>query len=141
MRKRRTNVNGEDELSDVNVTPLADVSLTLVIMIMVISPMVFQSMIQVQPSQVVAMDTKTDKKDAPLFVDVTPGGFTLNNRPLSSEYELFRKLQRSLSHRRDKTVLISASKKVPYHKVIRTLDIVKQSGALSLSLVPRQKKG
>jgi biopolymer transport protein ExbD len=43
-----------ETLNEVNVIPLADVCLTLVIIIMVISPMVMQSMIQVQASQAVA---------------------------------------------------------------------------------------
>jgi biopolymer transport protein ExbD len=57
---------------------------------------------------------------------------------ISTEYELFRALQKNLAMRSDKTVLISAEPAVVYQNVVRVLDLVRQSGAVSLSLVPRK---
>ena len=140
MRKRFRNPFAEqEELSEVNITPLADISLTLLIMLMIISPMVLQSMIQVQAAQAVAV--KEDRvAEKPVFVDVTRSGFTVNNKTFGTEYELFRALQGTLSRKRDKTVLISSAQDVRYQDVVRILDLVRQSGAASLSLVPRKKE-
>ena len=52
-----------------------------------------------------------------------------------------RRLQKSLAARSDKTVLISAESAVVYQNVVRVLDLVRQSGAVSLSLVPRKDAG
>lgn len=133
-----SNVNSEAEVSEVNVTPLADVTLVLLIVLMVISPMVLQSMIQVQASQAVATRAESAVREKPVIVDITTGGFTVNNEPIGTEYELFRTLQKAMSERTDKTVLISAQPEVVYQNVVRVLDLVRQSGAVSLSLVPRK---
>ncbi|MFN0118218.1 MAG: ExbD/TolR family protein [Elusimicrobiota bacterium] len=128
----------EEPVSEVNIVPLADVTLVLLILLMVISPMALQSMIQVQASQAVASRTKQAVSEKPLFVDVTTTGFTVNNNIVSTEYELFRSLQKMLAGKSDKTVLISSAADVPYENVVKVLDLVKQSGAISLSLVPRK---
>jgi biopolymer transport protein ExbD len=138
--ENQANRDQDQEVSEVNVIPLADVCLVLVIIIMLISPMTLQSMIQVQAAQAVAQRMGKQKvPEKPLFVDVTPAGFSLNNTALGTEYELYRALQRELSTKIDKTVLITAADNVRYENVVRVLDLIKQSGAQSLSLVPRKK--
>lgn len=132
--------NTDDGISEVNVIPLADVTLVLLIMIMVLSPMTLQSMIQIQAAQAVAAKSRDAIREKPVFVDVTTRGFTVNSKQISSEYELFRTLQRTLAYKKDKTVLISAAANVRYENVVRILDVVKQSGAISLSLVPRKQE-
>ncbi len=140
MPKRHIREGEEETLAEVNIIPLADVCLTLVIIIMVISPMIMQSMLQVQPSQAVEAPSSVAKGEKPLFIDITRSGFKVNGQPLTTEYELFRLLQRNLSTMRERTVLISSAEDVVYQEVIRILDIAKQSGAQSLSLVPRRKE-
>jgi biopolymer transport protein ExbD len=44
-----------------------------------------------------------------------------------------------LGQTQDRVVLISSAADVRYEHVVRVLDIIKQSGAKSLSLVPRKK--
>ena len=140
MRKLSTNSYQLEEVTDVNVTPLADVTLVLLIMLMVLSPMALQSMIQVQASQAVAAPVNQSISEKPIFVDITSSGFTVNNKVVETEYELYRLLQRILAYKKDKTVLISSAEEVRYQNVVRILDLVKQSGAVSLSLVPRKKE-
>lgn len=130
--------NTDEGVGEVNITPLADVTLVLLIMIMVLSPMALQSMIQVQASQAVSAPSQHSITEKPIFVDITTAGFTLNNNPVATEYELFRNLQKILSSKSDKTVLISSAADVKYENVVRVLDMVRQSGAVSLSLVPRK---
>lgn len=128
------------EVSEINITPLADVTLVLLIMLMLLSPLAMQSMIQVQAAQAVATKNKAAVPEKPIFVDVTAAGFSVNSKPVENEYELFRALQRNLNSKRDKTVLVSSQPDVRYETVVRVLDLVKQSGAKSLSLVPRKKE-
>jgi len=112
--------------------------LTLIIIIMIVSPMVYQAMIQVKPSQAVATKENERVVEKPIFVDITTKGFTVNNNKISTEYELYRTLQVELSRKRERIVLISSAADVQYQAVVRILDIVKQSGASNLSLVPRK---
>ena len=130
----------EKEATEVNVTPLADVTLVLLIILMLLSPMAMQSMIQVQAAQAVASRSKQALTEKPLFVDITKSGFRVNGQDVPTEYQLFRALQRNLSRKSDKTVLISSAPDVVYQNVVRVLDLVRQSGAVSLSLVPRKEQ-
>ncbi len=102
--------------------------------------MALQSMIQVQAAQAVATKNQNLVSEKPLFVDISKDGFTVNNQVVATEYELFRVLQRNLGIKKDRTVLISSHPDVQYQVVVRILDLVKQSGAISLSLVPRKKE-
>ena len=140
MRKSQANHEVEIAEPEINVTPLADVTLVLLIIIMVLSPMALQSMIQVQAAQAVATSVEKRIQEKPLFVDISGAGFKLNNQMMASEYDLFRALQRNLIGKSDRTVLISSAPDVQYEKVVRILDLVRQSGAVSLSLVPRKKE-
>lgn len=135
-----SSTSNDGEVSEINITPLADVTLVLLIVLMLLSPLAMQSMIQVQAAQAVATRNKAAVTEKPLFVDITPAGFTVNDHAMSTEYELFHTLQKMLVGRRDKTVLVSSSADVRYENVVRILDLVKQSGAVSLSLVPRKKE-
>jgi biopolymer transport protein ExbD len=128
------------EITEINVTPLADVTLVLLILLMLLSPMAMQSMIQVQAAQAVATRSAELVREKPIFVDITTAGFRVNNQDVPTEYDLFRTLQRNISSKRDKTVLISSAPDVRYQNVVRVLDLVRQSGAVSLSLVPRKKE-
>lgn len=140
MRKRRNREFEQgEEVSEVNVTPLADVSLTLVIMMMVISPMIFQSMIEVKSAQAVATGHEARENEKPLFIDITKNGFTVNTKKVGTEYQLMRVLQRQLSRNAARPVLITSAPEVEYQNVIRILDLVKQTGGNNLSLVPRKK--
>ena len=128
------------EVTEVNVVPLADVTLVLLIMLMLLSPMALQSMIQIQAAQAVATKSKSTVWEKPIFVDVHTDGFTVNNQPVATEYELYRVLQNNLNRKTDKTVLISSQPDVKYQNVVRILDLIKQSGAVSMSLVPRKEE-
>ncbi len=135
------NQDSEAEITEVNVVPLADVTLVLLIMLMLLSPMAMQSMIQVQAAQAVATRSKPTISEKPIFVDITSKGFTVNSQVVGTEYELYRVIQRNVAGKRDKTVLISSQPDVKYQNVVRVLDLVRQSGAVSLSLVPRNDGG
>lgn len=135
------NQDTEAEITEVNVVPLADVTLVLLILLMVLSPMALQSMIQIQAAAAVASKSKPTISEKPLFVDIRANGYTVNGQDVPTEYELFRVVQRNVAGKRDKTVLISSQPDVKYQNVVRVLDLVRQSGAVSLSLVPRKDGG
>jgi biopolymer transport protein ExbD len=133
--KRHTKEVEEEVFAEVNIIPLADVCLTLVI-----SPMIMQSMLQVQPSQAVEAPSSVSPGEKPIFIDITQEGFRVNGNLMPTEYDLYRTLQKNLSRMKERTVLITSAENVVYQNVIKVLDIAKQSGAKSLSLVPRKRE-
>ena len=140
MRRGSIETGGQKDLAEINVTPLGDVSLTLIIILMVISPMIMQSMIKVHSSKAVKSTQAEKAKEKPLFVRITNEAIYLNTEKMGSEEELSLRLIKELENKSDKAVMITADKEVPHGKVVHILDLSRQSGAVKLSLVKRVKK-
>lgn len=140
MRKGSIETGGHEELAEINVTPLGDVSLTLIIILMVISPMIMQSMIKVHSSKAVKSTQAEKAKEKPLFVRITKEAIYLNTEKMGSEEELSLRLIKELENKSDKAVMITADKEVTHGKVVHILDLSRQSGAVKLSLVKRVKR-
>ncbi|HEY7912319.1 MAG TPA: biopolymer transporter ExbD [Blastocatellia bacterium] len=125
---------------NINVTPLIDVLLVLLIIFMVIQPQKeakFESQIPQKPDpnqaqQVVQNDTR-------LLLEVSPegGGYDqtvmLNRRPLSLP-ELQDFLKSVLSTREDKAIFIKAPVNKAYGDIIAVIDEVKAAGAEPIGL-------
>jgi len=140
--KRSSIEKGEgEEISEVNVVPLADVSLVLLIILMLITPMVMQSMIKVFASRgAVAVEADRTVKEKPLFLEVRPDAYVLNTNPLTSELLLLANLRGELSRKDDRTVIVTAAKGVTHGRMVTALDIAKQAGAEKLSLIKKAGK-
>src|SRR5437773_1805525 len=101
----------EDEpLSEVNVIPLADLSLVLLIILMVLSPMIMQSMIKVQASRASAIKSLAPQpKEPPLILAVNAdSSVSLNTVKMTSDLDLVARLAQGLANRDDKTLLLTA---------------------------------
>ena len=136
MRKISVEKGRSSELlAEINITPLGDLSLTLLIIIMIISPMVMQSMIKVFASQAVAQQTQMTVKSAPIILHITEDGVYINTKKVKSEMDLSLRLRYLLVGKRKPTVLVSAEKKVKHGYVVHILDIARQNGAEKISLM------
>jgi biopolymer transport protein ExbD len=130
-----------DEICEINVVPLADISLVLLIILMLITPMVMQSMIKVSSSGAAkAVKVQDAEPEKPLIIEVRPEGYWLNQNKMESAVALQRFLAGELSRKNDRTVIITAAKGVRHGMVVTALDMSKQAGAEKLSLLKRAKK-
>ncbi len=128
----------EGEASDtetINVVPLADLTLVLLVILMVISPMMTQSMIHVTAPAIKSDKDITPKEDAPdpdkkplepLMIAVSPTGYTLNNAPAESLEQLCNAVAARLAEEPERPVLVTADKVVNVGSVVKVLDSVKQ---------------
>jgi biopolymer transport protein TolR len=120
--------------SDINVTPLIDVVLVLLIIFMVLTP----SMLKNLPTMV--PDKSEDNApamppDSSTMVEYTAKReLTVNGEAVAIE-ALATKLQERLKARRQKVVFFKAEDKAPYGEVVRLLDIARGSGAETLAIV------
>src|SRR5258705_14013554 len=94
---------GGEPLNEVNVIPLADLSLVLLIILMVLSPMIMQSMIKVQSSRATASKASPDKPEPPLILLINPTGIFLNTVKMNTDLDLAAALAQALGNRDDKT--------------------------------------
>jgi biopolymer transport protein ExbD len=124
---------------NINVTPLIDVLLVLLIIFMVIQPQKeakFESQIPQKPQ---------DNKDAPtppsdlLMVDVKKSGMgldqtvELNSKPMSLQ-ELSTTLKDLLEQRPNKAVFLKAPKDKYYGDIVYVIDVLKGAGAQPIGL-------
>jgi biopolymer transport protein ExbD len=126
-------------ISEANITPLADVTTTLIVVFLVTLPTLLWSGIEVQSkvasqgSQQVVQPSST-KKVGLLTVAVKPEGITLNQERIEME-DLEAELSRRLAAREDRTVVIVPDDRVRLGEVVSVLDIAKVSGATDLALL------
>jgi len=125
-------------VSDINVTPLVDVMLVLLIIFMVITPML-QKNISVDlanTSNPRAMPDD-DREDA-VEVAVTRDGKTfLKKNPVSVD-DLTPKVRDMISGRLDKTVYVRSDARAKYGDVTKAVDAVRAAGVEQLGLITRQ---
>ncbi len=127
--------------SDINVTPMVDVMLVLLIIFMVITPML-QKDIQVDLAQVnnPQQMTDADKEDA-LTVAVTRQGDVFFGRDLLKDpSQLTDKLKDRLANRVDKRVYLRADARAKYKNVVDVVDNVRAAGVDDLGLITEQKR-
>ena len=132
-----TGGDSEAETNTINVVPLADLSLVLLIILMVLSPMVMSSMIRVQTPNVAKVEaSKTKEKPPdPLLIKITAKGMYLNNTLVDSEDFLAEQIGIKLQDDPDRPVIIAADDNIQVGLVVRLLDLAKQNGAEKVSLM------
>lgn len=120
-------------ISEINVTPLVDVMLVLLIMFMVTAPLLQQGLEVEVPktkeSQVI------DPKNEPLRVVLDQKRQIRVGKIKVSREKLLDFLRESLKARPDRAVLLEADQSLDYGFVAKILAEIRQSGASSISLV------
>ncbi len=128
-------------LNEVNVIPLADLSLVLLIILMVMSPMIMQSMIKVQNSKASAAHAAGEvSKEPPIILALNANGsITLNTVKMVDDVDLASRLAVALGNRDDKTVLFTADPAAQHGRFVHVLDVIKQQGADKIALLKKAK--
>jgi biopolymer transport protein TolR len=125
--------DSQDAMSEINVTPLVDVMLVLVIILLVTAPLVTQSVHVNLPKTVT---TTPDIKDEPLQVGIDAAGvITLNKTPYADFNALEKALQDELAKNPDTAVQLHADQAVIYEKVAKLMATVQHSGISKMAFV------
>ncbi len=135
VRKKRSGLQGQNEA---NITPLADVTTTLIVVFLITMPALMWNGFQVNHAEAgsenaVVTPTEVMPEDL-LTVEVNPAGITLNGNQMDAA-TLEVELTRELAQRQEKTVVIVPDDAVILGAVVEVLDIAKASGAESLAML------
>jgi len=129
---------GDSAQPNINVTPLIDVLLVLLIIFMVISPQKphrFETKVPEKPPE-----NEVNLPPDPLSLLITipkgAGGYKLNTQEASSTQDLYDQLYKALNGRPAdrKAVFIKGPIGLPYGEVIKVIDVVKKAGGGPIGL-------
>ena len=124
--------SGRAPMSEINVTPLVDVMLVLLIIFMVAAPMMTAG-VQVDLPQADAPRMDVDEQRVLLSVDATQQIF-LGEDPVPFE-RLEDVLRHNVRLQTEHEIFVQADESVPYGVVVRVLAVVRRAGIESLGLV------
>jgi biopolymer transport protein ExbD/biopolymer transport protein TolR len=132
---------GHKVSSNINVTPMVDVMLVLLIIFMVITPMI-QNKVSVDMARVnnpIAMPD-ADKEDA-IVVAITRDGGVFLGQDKTSISELGAQVRDKISDKPGKTIYIRADARAQYRAVEDAIDAVRTAGVEDVGLLTQKREG
>ena len=124
--------------NEINVTPMIDVLLVLLIIFMMVVPMARKA-IDIQlpdPNPAVAPANAVSQQ---IVLEVLPNGaFSVNKEPLNKD-NLVKRLKEIYDPRPDKLIFVKGDPKVTYQDVIFAMDMARQAGVKVIGVPPKDK--
>jgi biopolymer transport protein ExbD/biopolymer transport protein TolR len=136
MAKKTTTLGA---VADINVTPMVDVMLVLLIIFMVITPMLQKG---VSVNMAKASNTRdmqdADKEDAVVLAITKDGKIYLGSDPIAAD-QITTTVKDKLANKLDKTVYVKSDAESKYSAVVDVVDNVRAAGVDSLGLLTEKR--
>jgi biopolymer transport protein ExbD len=132
-----------DPVSEINVTPMVDVMLVLLIIFIVITPMLSKGIsVDMAKTKNPIIMQAADREDA-ILVAISRDGRTYLGTDQMSPEGLPQKVKDLLTNKLDKTVYVRADARSRYEKVVEVIDNLRAAGVDQLGLLTEeiQEKG
>ncbi len=125
--------------SDINVTPLVDVMLVLLIIVMLIAPML-QNQVQVQMPEARNSKDKPDTADQTVVHIDTQSKLYVNGKLFPTQDDVVNRLREIMETVADKTVYLKGDKGAPYGAIMQMMDALRKAGIESVGLITELPK-
>jgi biopolymer transport protein TolR len=128
----------DDELkSDINVTPLVDVVLVLLVIFMVVTPLIKQEV----PIELPLAENSHQTQDlSQLILTVLADGSLLLNREAIPREELTARLTALYATRSDKTIFLEADRSLVYDHVVQVMDECRAAGVTTIGVLTKKRE-
>jgi biopolymer transport protein ExbD len=125
--------------NDINVTPMIDVLLVLLIIFMMVVPMARKA-IDIQlpdPNPAVAPANSVSQQ---IVLEVLPNGvYSVNKQPAMTKDNLMKGLKDIYDSRPEKLIFVKGDPTVKYQDVIFAMDMARQAGVKVIGVPPKDK--
>ena len=120
---------------EMNVTPLVDVMLVLLIIFMVITPAMFEQFWVNIPNDPDDLPEAATDPSQPLVVSVNAEGGIRINRDVVPDAQFPERLTRVLAARGDRKIFFDAHDDVPFERAAEALDLSREGGASTVAVM------
>ena len=123
--------------SDINVTPLVDVMLVLLIIMMIIAPML-QKGVDVKLPTASNTTDKPETQDQTVVAVTADGRMHLNSIPVP-DADIAQRITDTLESKKEKIVYLKADQDAPYGRVMAAFDALRKAQVENIGLIAERK--
>lgn len=125
---------------DVNVTPLVDITLVVLIIFMVVTPMLTKTFwlnLPEKPDEKAEPTPPSNQNNEPLVMTVDKAGVIRINKTVLQKSEIAQRLPRMLAAKRNKVLYFDAHDEVAYGHASEAMDLSRAAGARSIAILTK----
>jgi biopolymer transport protein ExbD len=122
----------------INITPLVDVALVVLIIFMVVAPMLTKTFTLAVPPPTSVNAKPSEEVDVPLVMTIDEAGVIRLNRAVVAKEHLAATLPGMIQASKQKVLNVDADDGLPYGEVLEVLDLSRAAGAKSIAVVTKK---